>query len=473
MTNPATVVRPVATANFDAVKNVSASSYGPIVILGGTAWTPEGARRADLRVAGGAIAEVGDLAPLPGERVIDATGLHVLPGMIDAHVHVDDTVGGCELADTFPTASELAVRTGVTTLAGFATQRPGETLAGALERCRARARGRTHCDVHFHLTPTAWPWPWDEVERLVAGGCTTFKLYTTYREAGLYTSYERLAEVMGRLAPLGARLLVHCEDDETLRAVDVSTLDRADPHEHARLRPEAAEVAAVGRVVDLAARTGCPVHIVHVSTADALARIAAGRSRAAVTCETAPHYLLLGEASLSGRNGHRFLCTPPLRAAVTRARLEADAAAGAFDLFATDHCAFTRADKDAEREDFRAVPSGIAGVGALVPTLFELLVVRHRLGLGELATRLAANPAKLLGIYPKKGAIAAGSDADVVVVDPAGPRRPVVSTLADAYETYPGRTTTWDVRHVLRSGETVVADGALVAPGRPTGRVLA
>ena len=444
-----------------------------MLVRGGTVWTPEGARRADVRVAGEAIAEIGDLATLPGETVVDAAGLHVLPGMIDAHVHVDDRIGPYELADTFPSASELAMRNGITTLAGFVTQRSGESLTGALERCRARARGRTRCDVRFHLTPTAWPWPWEEIEALVAAGCTTFKLYTTYREAGLFTSYERLAVVMERLAPLGARLLVHCEDDDVLRAADASALDPGDAHEHARLRPEAAEVVAVERVLDLAARTGCPVHVVHVSTADAVARIAAARSRAAVTCETAPHYLLLADAALSGRNGHRFLCTPPLRAAATRARLEAAAVAGAFDLFATDHCAFTRADKDARREDFRAVPSGIAGIGALVPTLFELLVARHHLGLGELATRLAANPAKLLGVYPRKGAIAAGSDADLVVVDPAGPRRPVVSTLADAYETYPGRTTTWNVRHVLLRGETVVADGALVEPALPTGQLLA
>ncbi|MDD5564695.1 MAG: amidohydrolase family protein [Thermoanaerobaculaceae bacterium] len=444
-----------------------------VLVQGGTVWTPEGPRDADVRVAGESIVEIGDLAPLSGERVIEATGLHVLPGMIDVHVHVDDVIAGRTLADTFPTATELALRTGITTLAGFVTQRPGETLSGALERCRARARGRTHCDVRFHLTPTVWPWPWEETEALVAAGCTTFKLYTTYREAGLFTSYERLAVVMERLAPLGARLLVHCEDDEVLRAADASALDPGDAHEHARLRPEAAEVAAVERVLDLAARSACPVHVVHVSTADAVARIAAARSHAAVTCETAPHYLVLSDAALAGRNGHRFVCTPPLRAVATRARLEADAAGGAFDLFATDHCAFTRADKDARRDDFRAVPSGVAGVGALVPTLFETLVTRHHLGLGELATRLAANPAKLLGIYPRKGALAVGSDADLVVVDPAGPQRPVVSTLADAYETYPGRTTTWNVRHVLLRGEAVVADGANVESARPLGQMLA
>jgi dihydropyrimidinase len=436
-------------------------------------WTPEGPRVADVRTAGGVVAEIGDLAPRPAERVIDATGLHVLPGMIDVHVHADDVVAGRTLADTFPTATELAVRTGVTTVAGFVTQRPGETLSGALERCRSAARGRSHCDVAFHLTPTVWPWPWAEVEALVAAGWTTFKLYTTYREAGLYSGYERIGGVMERLAPLGARLLVHCEDDKVLRAVAAPAFDAGDAREQARRRPETAEVAAVERVIELAACTGCRVHIVHVSTADAVARVAAGRSRAAVTCETAPHYLLLTEAALGGRNGHRLLCTPPLRAAATRSRLEAAAAAGAFDLFATDHCAFTKADKDAGRGDLRTVPRGLAGIGALAPMLFELLVARHRLGLGELATRLAANPAKLLGVYPRKGAIAPGSDADLAVVDPAAAPRAVVSTLADAYETYPGRTSTWEARHVLLGGEVVVAAGALVEPGRRSGRLLA
>ncbi len=444
-----------------------------MLVRGGTVWTPNGPRDADVRVANGAIAEVGRLTPGPGDEVIDATGLHVLPGMIDVHVHADDVVAGRTLADTFPTATELAVRTGITTVAGFVTQRAGETLSAAAERCRATARGRSHCDVAFHLTPTVWPWPWAEVEALVAAGWTTFKLYTTYREAGLHSSYERIGRVMERLAPLGARLLVHCEDDEVLRAVAAPAFDAGDAREQARRRPETAEVAAVERVIELAACTGCPLHIVHVSTADAVARVAAGRARAAVTCETAPHYLLLTEAALGGRNGHRLLCTPPLRAAATRSRLEAAAAAGAFDLFATDHCAFTKADKDAGRGDLRTVPRGVAGIGALVPMLFELLVTRHHLGLGELATRLAANPAKLLGVYPRKGAIAPGSDADLAVVDPAGPPRPVVSTLADAYETYPGRTSTWDVRHVLLGGEVVVASGALVEPDRRSGRLLA
>ncbi len=192
-----------------------------------------------------------------------------------------------------------------------------------------------------------------------------------------------------------------------------------------------------------------------------------------MTCETAPHYLLLDESALAGANGHRFLSTPPLRPRATRARFEAAAVAGAFDLFATDHCAFTRADKDAGRGDLREVPKGIAGIGALVPLLFELLVKRHGCSLGALAETVAAAPARLLGTYPRKGAITPGGDADLVVVDPDGPRRPVVSTLADAYETYPGRTTTLDVRAVMLRGRVVVERNEVVAPGERTGRPLA
>jgi dihydropyrimidinase len=424
-------------------------------------WSEDGARRADLRIEGERIVELGELAPRAGEEVLDASGLHVLPGFFDVHVHVDDRIGRFELADTWATASEIAVRNGITTLAGFVTQEPDETLTAAVERCLARVRGRSRCNVAFHLTPTGWPWNWDEIATFAARGFRTVKLYTTYRDAELLTSYERLAEVMPRLAALGVRLLVHCEDDATLAAIDPASIDIADPRSHARLRPEAAEVEAITRVVSLAEQTCCPSHVVHVSTADGAEVIRAARERGVpITCETAPHYLLLDERTLGGPDGRRWLCTPPLRPPATRARQEALAAARAFDLFATDHCAFRRADKDDWRGDLRRAPFGIAGVGALVPLVFELLVKRHGLPLAELVRALSANPARLLGAWPRKGVIASGADADLVVLDPNGPPRPVRSSLADCYETYPGMTTTLDVRHVFLHGRILAGPNA-------------
>jgi dihydropyrimidinase len=444
-----------------------------LLIRGGTVVTETGAARLDVRVVGEEVAALGALAPEPGEAVLDAAGLFVLPGMIDAHVHVDDRIGGYDLADTWPTASEIAIRNGITTLVGFVTQGRGETLGEAIAHCVARASGQSHCHYAFHLTPTGWPWDWGEVEALIARGFSTFKLYTTYRDAGLYTDYERLGEVMARLAKLGARLLVHCEDDEALAAVAGFGVEPGDARGHARLRPEGVEDVAIRRVLDLARRTGCEVHIVHVSTAAGSEAIGEARRHCLVSCESAPHYLLLDDSVLAGEDGYRFLCTPPLRAASTRVEMDANAAAGAFDLFATDHCAFAKADKDSSRGDFRDVPKGVAGIGSLVPLVFEVLVNGHGLPLSELAIRLAANPAKLLGAFPRKGTIAVGSDADLVVLDSDGPERPLVSSLADCHETYPGRSTTLDIRHVLLRGRPVVRDNALIAAGQPGGVCLA
>ena len=444
-----------------------------LLIAGGTVVTEKETARLDVRVVGEQVTALGRLTPELDEAVLDATGLFILPGMIDVHVHIDDRIGECELADGFPSASEIAVRTGVTTLAGFATQGSGEALSKSVARCVGRAKGRSHCDYSFHLTPTGWPWDWRGIEGLIGRGFSTLKLYTTYREAGLFTDYAKLEEVMRRLAKMSARLLLHCEDDQTLAGVAASPVNPTDARSHALLRPESAEIVAIQKVLELAEKTGCRVHVVHVSTGEGAAAIAEARLRCPVSCETAPHFLLLDDSVLARESGHRFLCTPPLRAATTRARVEAAAAARAFDLYATDHCAFTKADKDRHRDDFRNVPKGLAGLGALVTLVHELLVKRHGLPLSELATRLAANPAKLLGLFPRKGTIAVGSDADLVVLDPAGPERPVVSSLADCHETYPGRTTTLDIRHVLLRGRPVASDNTLLTAGRPGGVCLA
>ncbi len=444
-----------------------------LLITGGTVVTEKGLSRLDVRVVGEKVTALGRLTPEVDEAVLDAEGLFILPGMIDVHAHIDDRIGDCELADGFPSASEIAVRTGVTTLAGFVTQQPDESLTQAAERCVARGAGRSHCDYTFHLTPTGWPWDWREIEELNRRGFSTLKLYTTYREAGLFTDFAQMEQVMGRLATMGAGLLVHCEDEQTLAGVAASRVNPADARGHALLRPERAEIVAIRNVLELAEKTGCRVHVVHVSTAEGAAAIGAARLRCPVSCETAPHYLLLDDSVLAGDTGYRFLCTPAMRPAATRAQVEAAAAAGAFDLFATDHCAFTKADKDRHRDDFRDVPKGLPGLGALVALMHGLLVKRHGLPLSELPVRLAANPARLLGLFPRKGTIAVGSDADLVVLDPDGPERPVASSLADCYESYPDRTSTLDVRHVLVRGRPVARDNTLIADGRPGGLCLA
>ncbi len=443
-----------------------------IRVRGGTGWAEDGPRRCDVLVEGERIA--GLVAPheVTDAEVLDAEGLHVLPGLVDLHVHVDDRIGRFELADDLVSASRLACRVGVTTLAAFATQRPGEDLAVTARRYADKVRARSLCDVYFHLTPTGEAWDWASVEELRSGGWNTVKLYTTYRQAGLYTSWERLAGIMARLACRGTGLLLHCEDDATLAGVDTSAIDFTNPLVHTRLRPEAAEVLAIDRALELATRTGCRLHVVHVSTGDGAERIAAARGRCQVTCETGPQYLWLDRSRLAGDGGHRLVCTPPLRAATTRERLERLAASGSIDLFATDHCAFLKRDKDSWQGDLRQVPNGVAGLGALPGLMHELLCTRHHLPLGELALRLAANPARVAGLYPRKGSLRPGADADLIVVDPHGPARQVCSSDADVHETYRDLASTWTVHSVLVRGCGVLRNGAS-DPSRPaSGRCL-
>ncbi len=424
-------------------------------------WCEEGPRHAEVLLEGGRIAAIGaSLAAGRGARILDAQGLEVMPAYLDLHVHAADRIGPYELADSWETVARAALATGVTTLFGFVTQAPGESLAAAVARCRARAVGAP-CDVRFHLTPTGWPWPWGEVEELMAHGFTTFKLYTTYREAGLYTSYDRLAEVMEWLAPRGGRLLVHCEDEGVLAAAGQRPADPADPVAHALWRPPEAEVEAIRRVVALAAATACPTHIVHVSTGDGAQLVAAARRAGApVTCETAPHYLCFSDAALRRPDGHRFLCTPPLRPEEVRQGLVAAAVAGQVHVFATDHCAFRRVDKDGQERDARKVPRGVAGAGALVPVTYELLVARRGLPLGSWLEALATTPARVAGLYPRRGVIREGAEADLVVLAPSAAPVPVRATRADAYDPYGGMEVGLAVRWVVREGRVVLGPEA-------------
>ena len=425
----------------------------------------------DLLLEDGRVSAVGRRGLGPADRVVDATGCFVLPGLVDFHVHVGDRIGRFELADDYESGTRAAVKNGVTTLCAFVTQGPDESLGDALRRARSRADGRCHGDVAWHLTPTRFERAdREEMESLAGAGYRTFKLYTTYRGAGLFSDQARLEELFRLLGPLGVRFLLHCEDDALLASVDASALDLARPSSHARLRPEAAEVASVEALLALAERHAVPLHVVHVSTVAAAERIRDARERQDVTCETCPQYLWLDEGWLDRPDGHRWLCSPPLRG--ERARFRELAREGAFDLLATDHCAFRKVDKDDwDRADVRTAANGLPGVGALLHLAWRLWGDDPDRAAREVSLRLSKNPAARLGLDGRKGALRPGLDADVVVLDPNGPERPVRGTESDAWEAFPGFESPLALRHVLVHGEPVVADGELVDGGVPRGQL--
>ena len=444
------------------------------LIRNGTLILEQGPKRADLLMDGESIASIGlRLSPPPGTETVDADGLAVLPGFIDFHVHLDDRIGTFEIADSFFSGSMAAAKTGVTTLINFVTQRPEQSLAGALADGIRKGDGRSFSDFTFHLTPTRFDnETWAEIEMLAYSGYRTFKFYTTYREAGLFVDYDRLETILRQLGPLGVRALVHCEDEAILDRQRRTGLDPANARSHALSRPKEAESEAVTKVLAAAVETRVPVHVVHVSSPEAVALIHRARTSGAITCETAPQYLYLNEDRLAGPDGHRYICSPPLRREDDRQRLERAAMEGRFDLFATDHCPFFREDKDSSTGDYRKTPNGLAGLGALVPLMHDLLVTRGGHGLDELSRRLALHPARLAGLYPRKGVLAPGADADVVLLDTQGPERPLRSTFTDVHETYPGRTTRLRFARVYLRGREVVRDGSLLEPCQPSGRCL-
>jgi dihydropyrimidinase len=426
----------------------------------------------DVLVEDGRVAALGSLGKDSVDQEIDAAGCYVLPGFIDFHTHVDDQIGPYYLADTYESSTRTGLENGITTLCTFVTQGTDETLLQALNRARSKAEGRSHSDVLWHITPTTFsPSDMATLEVLIAGGYRTLKLYTTYKSAGIYASYERIEELFQCLAPKGSQFLIHCEDDELIEAVDPTGLDLSKPFTHTMLRPEAAEVVAIQRVVDLALAHHAAMHVVHVSTLKGAQHLVTNRGRGDLSFETCPQYLFLDDSWLAREDGHRWLCSPPLRA--DRAPFLELIRQGAADIIATDHCPFCTRDKDAwNGQDFRVVPNGMPGLGSLPHVTWKIWEDDpDRAALG-LATHLSLNPAHRAGIGDRKGSLQPGMDADIVVLDPKGPERPLRSTSADAFEAYPGFSSHLAIRYVLLRGETRVKDGRLTQPAAPMGRLL-
>ncbi len=445
-----------------------------ILLAGGTIHSRGSSVSGDLLIEDGKIAAVGDGRGLAGgARVVDAAGCHILPGLIDLHVHVDDMIGRFRLADTWESASRTALGAGITTLGSFITQRAGETLNDSVERGRNTAAGRSFCDYLWHLTPTSFAAEdWAALLRFQDAGWRTIKLYTTYVENGLFSSFSRLTEVAERLSPGGTRILVHAEDEGVLSRAQSSDRMPWLASDHAWMRPAEAEIRAVKGVVSVAASTGAWFHVVHVSTPEAAETIREARVKSRLTSETAPQYLFLDDSWLARPDGHLWLCTPPLRDAARAARLRELAREGAFDFYASDHCAFRAEDKDSGRGRPRGAPMGIAGIGSLPRLVFNLERDRPDRAFDEMSLRLAEHPARLAGIEGRKGALEPGLDADAAVFEIAAGDEPVVSASSGSCETYPDFQSPLRLRHLFLRGSQLVADGRWTGPDKASGRCL-
>ncbi len=440
-----------------------------LVIRHGTLITPGGTFVADVGIMGERIAAVG--LDLPGDRELDAAGCYVLPGGIDPHVHLQMPQGRYLSADDFASGTVAAALGGTTTVIDFVEPGPGEPLLDALASRQAEAAGRAAIDYGLHMTIPAWhaahPDALAALPDVAAAGAPSFKLYLAY--AGLRLDDAQLYQVLRAIAVIGGLALVHCENGplcDVLRAQAVAR-GQTGPITHARTRPPGQEAEAVSRVLDIAALAGCPVYVVHVSCAASLARLQAARTRGhAVYGETCPQYLLLTEELLDRPGGELLICAPPLRTPADNEALWNGLADGSLDALATDHCPFVAADKRGHA-DFTTIPGGLPGVEARLGLAYHY-GQQHGLTLARWVEVCCAAPARIFGLA-RKGQIAPGYDADLVIFDPhRGLTLRAGDTLHERvdWSPYEGRRVQGWPRDVLSRGRVIVRDGAFVGePG--------
>ena len=440
----------------------------------GTIVNADGQRRADVLVDGERIAAIGVGLLDPADREIDASGRLLLPGGVDVHTHLDMPFGDIRTADDFASGTIAAACGGTTTIVDYATQARRGSLREALDRWMARAAGRAVIDFGFHVCIAELrPDVEAEMAALVDEGVTSFKLFMAY-PGRLMLSDDEILRVLRRSAEVGGLVCLHAEDGLAIELLVRQALaaGQTAPVYHARTRPPAVEAEAVQRGIALAEMAGAALYIVHLSSAPGLERVEAARRRGlSVLAETCPQYLLLTEAAYDAEPAEaaKFVMSPPLRAPAHRGTLWAGLERGDIQVVATDHCPFTTTDKARDLGDFTRIPNGAPGIEHRMALLYDAGVAGGRISLERFVDVTAAAPARIFGLSPRKGVIAEGADADIVVFDPAGTTTISAAThhMRVDYNPYDGRTLRGAVDLVLARGEVVVSCGRYVGtPGR-------
>jgi len=431
----------------------------------------------DIGVAGGRIVAMGRNLP-KAAREIDAGGRIVLPGGVDGHCHLDQPMPApMRMADDFESGTRSAACGGTTTVIPFAAQAKGQSLTAAVADYHRRAEGKACIDYAFHLIVSD-PTPQvlgDELPRLIRAGYTSFKIYMTYDDLRL--SDREILDVMDLARREGAMVMVHAENSDAIGWLSDKLIaaGRTAPAHHADARPAAVEREATHRAIALSELIDVPILIVHVSGGEAFEQIRWARARGLnIHAETCPQYLLLTAAHLAaeGYHGAKCVCSPPPRDAASQEQVWQALARGDCSVFSSDHAPFRYEDPHGKKPDGRQVafpyiPNGIPGLETRLPLLFSEGVLKGRIDLHAFAALTAANPARMYGLYPSKGVLALGSDADLVVWDDKREVTIANDALHHAvdYTPYEGlRITGWPALALSR-GEVVYEAGRF--RGRP------
>ncbi len=439
------------------------------LITNGTVVNADGSLLADVLVDGETIALVGQGLAARGvtaERTIDATGKYVIPGAIDVHTHMELPFGGTFAKDTFETGSRAAAFGGTTTILDFAVQSKGHSLREGLDIWLAKAEGNTCVDYGFHMIMSdVTDASLAEMDALIEEGVTDFKLFTAYPGV-FYSDDGAIFRAMQRAAGNGGLIMMHAENGMAIDVVASQNANagRTEPYYHGLSHPPVFEGEATHRVIRLAEAAGSAVYIVHLSAREALDAVREARDRGTPAyAETCPQYLFLSLDDLgNGFEGAKFVCSPPLRPKEHWAELWKGLRADDLQVVSTDHCPFDfHGQKELGRGDFRKIPNGLPAVEDRLDLMHDGGVVGGRISRERWVEVCSTAPARMFGLAGRKGVVAPGADADLVVYDPQ--RRHTISARTHHmdvdYSCYEGRTVQGGSDVVLLRGQVIVEDG--------------
>ncbi|MFQ5770333.1 MAG: dihydropyrimidinase [bacterium] len=435
-----------------------------LLISNGEVVKSSGARLLDVGVRGGKIVALEPAIEAEADRRIDASGKLVFPGFIDAHTHMGIPIKDTQSADDFESGSMAAAFGGVTTILDFTVQEKDQSLKDSVETRIHKAVGKCHVDFGLHVNITDEPemrlW---EIPELVDEGFSSYKVFSTYREAGMMVTWAQFEQILAKVNSRGGLLMLHAEDNEVVESctTDFISEGETEPIFHALSRPADAEGQAIWRAAEIAGALEAPLYIVHLSSFDGLEMAQEAQELGfEIYLETCPQYLLLNEEQYMTENGHLWITTPPLRGKEDAESLWEALADGSIDVVATDHCPFTLQQKESGGRVFHQTPNGLPGVETLFPLMYTYGVIKGRISLERMVQVLAKNPARIFGLYPRKGAIEIGADADLVIWEPNAEsvlRAKDLHGNAD-WSPYEGITIKGKLEYTILRGQILVQD---------------
>jgi dihydropyrimidinase len=441
-----------------------------LLIKNGTIVNASDIYRGDVFVENETVTTIGTNLSVPADKTLDATGRYVIPGGIDCHTHLDMPFGGSTSADDFESGTIAAAFGGTTSIIDFAIQYRGQTLHHAWETWAKKAEGKAAIDYGFHMIITELT---DQVEEemdaLVRQGVTSFKLFMAYPGVFMLDDAS-IFRAMLRTGKNGGTICMHAENGGVIDVLVRKALaeGKTAPKYHALTRPARAEGEATHRAIALAEIADVPVYIVHLSAAEALEMVTEARDRGLPAyAETCPQYLFLSYDNYEepGFEGAKYVMSPPLRPKETQDRLWRGLAFNDLQAVSTDHCPFCmKEQKELGKDDFSKIPNGAPGIETRMSLVFDGGVRQGRISLNRWVELTSASPAKIFGLFPRKGTIAPGSDADIVIFNPEKSTKLSAQTLHMKvdYNPYEGRDVTGVSETVVSRGKVIVENGRFV-----------